>query len=146
MEPALTEYNCRVEHFSGKGGAMLSKPDFLEATRRYKNKKLNGHERQRYHALLLVTKGYSYRQTADILFVDEQTISQWVRRYQQHGLDGLKNHPLWGGEHGQRQLSDAELVALSTRLEMTAMPGTGVELSARAQTLHQTQSAGASAL
>jgi hypothetical protein len=54
---------------------MLSKPDFLEATRRYKNKKLNGHERQRYHALLLVTKGYSYRETADILFVDEETIS-----------------------------------------------------------------------
>jgi hypothetical protein len=53
---------------------MLSKPDFLEATRRYKNKKLNGHERQRYHALLLVTKGYSYRETADILFVDEETI------------------------------------------------------------------------
>jgi len=26
---------------------MLSKPDFLEATRRYKNKKLNAHERQR---------------------------------------------------------------------------------------------------
>jgi Homeodomain-like domain len=55
---------------------MLSKPDFLEATRRYKNKKLNGHERQRYHALLLVTKGYSYRETADILFVDEETISR----------------------------------------------------------------------
>ena len=40
---------------------MLSKPDFLEATRRFKNKKLNGHERQRYHALLLVTKGNSSR-------------------------------------------------------------------------------------
>ena len=38
---------------------MLSEPDRLEAMRRYKNKKLNGHERQRYHALLLVTKGYS---------------------------------------------------------------------------------------
>src|SRR5499425_3156859 len=83
MEPALTEYNCRVEHFSGKGGAMLSKPDFLEATRRYKNKKLNGHERQRYHALLLVTKGYSYRETADILFVDEETISRWTQSYQE---------------------------------------------------------------
>ncbi len=47
---------------------MLSKPDYLEATRRYKNKQLNGHERQRYHALLLVTKGYGYRETADILF------------------------------------------------------------------------------
>ena len=71
---------------------MLSQPDYLEATRRFKNKYLNGHERQRYHALLLVTKGYSYRETADILFVDEDTISRWVRLYQEKGLDGLKNH------------------------------------------------------
>ena len=41
-------------------------PDYLEATRRYKNKKLSGHERQRYHALLLVTKGYSYRETGSL--------------------------------------------------------------------------------
>ena len=72
---------------------MLSEPDYLEAMRRYKNKKLNGHERQRYHALLLVAKGYSYRETADILFVDEATISRWVQLYQEKGLDGLKNHP-----------------------------------------------------
>ena len=77
---------------------MLSKPDFLEATRRYKNKKLNGHEWQRYHALLLVTKGYSYRETADILFLDEETISRWAQSYEEKGLDGLKNDPRWGGE------------------------------------------------
>jgi transposase len=79
---------------------MLSPEDYQETLRRYKNKKLNGHERQRYHALLLVTKGYSYRQVADILFVDEETISRWVRLYKEYGLDGLKNHPRWGGEHG----------------------------------------------
>ena len=39
---------------------MLSDKDYLEATRRFKNKKENAHARQRYHALLLVTKGYSY--------------------------------------------------------------------------------------
>jgi len=105
---------------------MLSEPDYLEATRRYKNKKLNGHERQRYHALLLVTKGYSYRETADILFVDEETISRWVQSYQEQGLDGLKNHPRWGGEHGQRRLQTAELDKLSKLLEQEAMPGTEV--------------------
>jgi transposase len=88
---------------------MLSAQDYLEALRCYKDKKLNGHERQRYHALLLVNKGYSYRQTADILFVDEETISRWVRGYAEHGLDGLKNHPGWGGEHGQRRLSETEV-------------------------------------
>jgi len=105
---------------------MLSKPDFLEATRRYKNKKLNGHERQRYHALLLVTKGYSYRETADILFVDEETISRWAQSYQEKGLDGLKNDPRWGGEHGQRRLKADELDKLSKLLEQEAMPGTEV--------------------
>jgi putative transposase len=105
---------------------MLSEPDYLEATRRYKNKKLNGHERQRYHALLLVTKGYSYRQTADILFVDEETISRWIELYQEKGLDGLKNHPRWGGEHGQRRLNEVELDELSKLLEQEAMPGTEV--------------------
>jgi hypothetical protein len=35
-----------------------------------------GQERQRYHTLLLVAKGYSYRETADILFVDKETISR----------------------------------------------------------------------
>src|SRR5205085_5956341 len=111
-------------HFPVKGDAMLSEPDCLEAMRRYKNKKLNGHERQRYHALLLVTKGYSYRQIADILFVDEETISRWVRLYQEHGLDGLKNHPQWGGEHGQCWLSESEAAQLSEVLEQEAMPGT----------------------
>jgi transposase len=105
---------------------MLSKPDYLEATQRYKNKKLNGHERQRYHAMLLVSKGYSYRETADILFVDEETISRWVQLYEAKGLDGLKNHPHWGGEHGQRRLNGEELGKLSKLLEQEAMPGTEV--------------------
>src|SRR5262249_38057252 len=105
---------------------MLSKPDYLEATRRFKNKKLNGYERQRYHALLMLTKGYSYRETADILFVDEETISRWAQSYQEKGLDGLKNDPRWGGEHGQRRLQANELDKLGKLLEQEAMPGTEV--------------------
>lgn len=105
---------------------MLKDDDFLEAIRRFKNKKDNAHARQRYHALLLVTKGYSFRETADILFLNEDTISRWVQTYQQHGLDGLKNNPMWGGERGQRRLKDEELASLSTRLETTAQPGTRV--------------------
>ncbi|HXG91323.1 MAG TPA: helix-turn-helix domain-containing protein [Blastocatellia bacterium] len=69
---------------------------------------------------------YSFRETADILFLDEETISRWVQIYQQHGLDGLKNNPLWGGERGQGKLTDEELASFSTRLETTAQPGTGV--------------------
>ena len=81
---------------------MLSKPDRLEAMRRFKYKKTKAHERLRYHALLLVSDGYSFQQTAAILFVDPESVSRWVGIYQRDGLDGLKNNPLWGGERGQR--------------------------------------------
>ena len=53
--------------------------DYQEAVRRYKNMKVNGHERQRYHALILVHQGYSYREVGRILLVDEETIRRWVR-------------------------------------------------------------------
>jgi transposase len=116
----------RRDFFTEKGDAMLNQPDYLEALRRFKNKKLNGHERQRYHALLLVTKGYTYRQTADILFVDEESISRWVQLYQEKGLHALKNHPRWGGEHSQGRLSATQHDELGKLLEQEAMPGTEV--------------------
>jgi transposase len=105
---------------------MLTHEDYLEATKRFKDKKRNAHERLRCHALLLLTKGYTYSQTADILFLDEDTIRQWLHRYQEQGLEGLKNHPLWGGEQGQRWLTKPDLTRLSTLLETEAQPGTEV--------------------
>ena len=48
---------------------MLSHNDFLEATRRFKDKKTKPHARTRHHALRLVSTGYSYQQTAGILFI-----------------------------------------------------------------------------
>lgn len=105
---------------------MLSKPDRLEAMRRFKHKKTKAHERLRYHALLLVTDGYSFQQTAAVLFVDPESVSRWVSSYQRDGLDGLKNNPLWGGENGQRWLSAQQLTQLATLLDTEAMPGTEV--------------------
>lgn len=102
---------------------MLNDTDYQEAVRRYKNMKLNGHERQRYHALILVHQGYTYRETAAILLVDEETASRWVRQYEVGGLDNLRNDPRWGGEHGQRELSDEEVAELKRVLREEAMPG-----------------------
>jgi transposase len=105
---------------------MLSESDYQEAVRRYKNMRVNGHERQRCHALLLVHQGYSYREVAQILLVDEETIGRWVRQYQERGLAGLQNAPGWGGEHGQRELSGEEVEDLKRVLREEAMPGTQV--------------------
>jgi transposase len=105
---------------------MLNEKDHLEAVRRYKNPKINAHERQRYHCLILVSKGYGYREISEILLIDEQTVSRWVKQYEEKGLEGLKNHPHWGGVHGQRWLSEVELEQLKQILKDEAMPGTGV--------------------
>jgi hypothetical protein len=59
---------------------MLSDDDYQEAVRRYKNMRVNRHERQRYHALILVHQGYSYREVGWILLVDEETIRRWVEQ------------------------------------------------------------------
>src|SRR6266851_3467501 len=105
---------------------MLKEEDYGEALARYKDMKGDSHERQRYHALILVTCGYSYRETADILLVDEETVSRWVGQYEKEGLEGLKNDSEWGGEHGQRELDEQQLTALKERLTTTAMAGTAV--------------------
>jgi len=105
---------------------MLSEADYQEAVRRYKNMKVNGHERQRYHALILVHQGYSYREGGQILLVDEDTIGRWVRQYQERGLGGLKNDGQWGGEHGQRELGPEQVDELKRILREEAMPGTKV--------------------
>ncbi len=99
---------------------MLSEAEYQEAVRRYKNMKVSGHERQRYHALILVHQGYSYREVGQILLVDEETISRWVRQYQERGLAGLKNAAQWGGEHGQRELGVEQvgLARVVVRLEV----------------------------
>ena len=105
---------------------MLSEVDYQEAVRRYKNMKVSGHERQRYHALLLVHQGDSHREVAEILLVDEDTVGRWVRQDQERGLRGLLNDVGWGGEHGQRELSAEQVEELTRVLGTEAMAGTRV--------------------
>lgn len=105
---------------------MLSETDYQEAVRRYKNMRVKGHERQRYHALILVHQGYSYREVGQILLVDEETIRRWVQQYHERGLAGLRNEPQWGGEHGQRELPEEQGETLKRMLGAEAMAGTKV--------------------
>jgi len=105
---------------------MLSSEDYQEAVRRYKNMKLDGHERQRCHALILVQQEYSYCEIAEILLVDDGTISRWVEQYEAHGLTGLQNNRNWGGAHGQSELNQAQVTDLKRLLREGAMPGTAV--------------------
>ncbi|MEF3075494.1 helix-turn-helix domain-containing protein [Methylobacter sp. Wu1] len=51
--------------------------------------------RQRAHAVILSSKRYSLAQIADIFDVDRDTVSGWLRAWEQLGLSGLRDqeHP-----------------------------------------------------
>jgi transposase len=105
---------------------VLSAEDYTEACRRYKDKRTKFHERQRYHALSLVTQGDGDEEGSRILLLPEEAIRQWVARYESHGVEGLQNHPGWGGEPGQRCLNTEQLADLQQFLPREALPGTQV--------------------
>src|SRR5690349_11007797 len=86
--------------------------------------KVDGHERQRCHALILLQQGYSYREIGAILLVDDRTISRWVQEYERQGLAGLQNDPNWGGAHRQGSLNEGQVTELKQLLRERAMPGT----------------------
>src|SRR4051812_21473231 len=110
-----------------EGGSMdIPRADYLEAWRLYKERRTHPRERTRYHALVLVYKGYTYEQIADVLLVDAGSVSRWMDTYHQRGLSDLKNNPRWGGENGQRRLAREQVARLGTLLGQEAMPGTEV--------------------
>jgi transposase len=59
--------------------------------------------RQRAHAVLLSGKCYSLTQLADIFAVDRDTVSGWLKAWEQHGLLGLRDQ-----EHAGRPRKGSE--------------------------------------
>ena len=57
----------------------------------------------RLHGLLLVTAGQSCRQVAELFGEDGTTVQRWVRRFEQGGLEGLRE----GERPGRPRLLDA---------------------------------------
>lgn len=62
-------------------------------------------QRQRAHAVLLSDKGYTIEQLADIFGADRDTVSGWLHRWHQQGLDALSDAP----KAGRRRKIDAAL-------------------------------------
>lgn len=44
----------------------------------------------RLHGLLLMTGGHGCQQVADLFGEDRRTVQRWVKRFETHGLDGLR--------------------------------------------------------
>ena len=45
----------------------------------------------RLHGLLLLTGGQSCQQIADLFGEDRRTVQRWVKRFEEHGLDGMRD-------------------------------------------------------
>ncbi len=57
----------------------------------------------RLHGLLLVTAGQSCRQVAELFGEDGTTVQRWVRRFEEGGLEGLRE----GERSGRPRMLDA---------------------------------------
>lgn len=47
----------------------------------------------RFHGLLLLCKGYSCYEVADIMGHSPRTVEYWVRNFEKHGFAGLSDNP-----------------------------------------------------
>ena len=60
------------------------------------------------------------------MWVDEDTSRRWVEQDRETGLGGLRNHPHWGGEQGQREWRAEQGTELQRVLREEARAGTKV--------------------
>lgn len=58
----------------------------------------------RLHGLLLITAGYSCQQVAELFGEDRRTVQRWVKRFESHGLEGMRD----GERSGRPALLDAK--------------------------------------
>ena len=65
--------------------------------------------RQRAHAILLSSDGFSIDEIAKIYKVDRDTVSGWINKWEQFGLEGLKEKPR-SGNPGILTPSEKQLV------------------------------------
>ena len=75
--------------------------------------------RPRLHLLVLIKAGQitKQKQAAEHLAVHRNTVSQWLKRYREDGLEGLLRLGRRGKPPGQRTLAEPVLEALQDRLD-----------------------------
>ena len=71
----------------------LTKQDFLKLYRKCKDKRLA----ERYHALLLGFN-HTWEEVAEILYRSPKQVRKWVKKYNNHGLEGLKSRKQKGND------------------------------------------------
>jgi transposase len=83
--------------------------------RRLASKKRDAAQVRRLLALALVLEGVSRAEAATQNGMDRQTLRDWVRRYNELGIDGLKSGSSSGRKPFLSSLQKAELLALAVK-------------------------------
>lgn len=68
----------------------------------------------RIKAILLVDKGYTYRQIEEILLIDERTLGRYKKAFQEKGVSGLMSDNYKGGFF---KISDEQITLLKQELD-----------------------------
>lgn len=76
-----------IENLNSENKAVLF--ELMRTSKSYK-------VRKRAHAILLSAKRYKIDQLASIFDVDRDTISDWIKRWEERGVEGLQDAPRSG--------------------------------------------------
>ena len=69
---------------------------------------------RRANAVLLLDRGMSCQQVADLLFIDDDSVREWMKRYETGGAEGLQQDEHTGSEPKLNVEQQAELKAFVT--------------------------------
>ena len=93
-------------------------------------KETNGRMRVRLMALSQIKEGANNSQTARNLHISRRIVNDWVKKFYEQGIDGLKEKPRSGRPCG---LDQQQLIQLSGYIQKTSIKVSGGRL--KAQTL-----------
>lgn len=72
------------------------------------------HFAYRIHAIILLGTGYTLKKVKQVLFIDDETLRNYIKSYRQEGIDGL----LKDGRNGREcQLSSEQMASLCSELD-----------------------------
>jgi len=89
-------------------------PEEVISYKRLHKKTHNLREGDRIKAILLLNKGFSYEEVAEVLLIDDGTVRRWHRIFEAEGIKTLLEDKYTGGIS---KLASAELLELTAHLE-----------------------------
>jgi transposase len=64
-----------------------------ELEKQVRSRSVKASLQQRCRAVLAIADGMTFRQAAEVIGMTDKHLRKWCRRFQEHGMDGLKDLP-----------------------------------------------------